>query len=189
MKKILFVAVLLVSSLTVKLADAQISFSLNIGSQPAWGPTGYDHAEFYYMPDIDTYYDVPNHQYVYLSGSRWIRSGALPPRYANYDMYHGYKAVINSPSPWRNAVTYRNKYAGYRGRHDQAVIRDSRDQRYQNHWNGDRGRGNGNGQGGNGRGNNDRGNGNDRGNNGHNDRGNKGGGDRGGDHGDHGHHE
>lgn len=137
MKKILFVAVLLAGSLTAKLADAQISFSLNIGSQPAWGPTGYDHAEFYYMPDIDTYYDVPNHQYVYLSGGRWIRSGALPPRYASYDVYHGYKAVINEPTPWVHAATYRTKYAGYKGRHDQAVIRDSHDDRYKNHWNGD----------------------------------------------------
>jgi hypothetical protein len=137
MKKILFVAVLLVGSLTAKLADAQISFSLNIGSQPAWGPTGYDHAEFYYMPDIDTYYDVPNHQYVYLNGNTWTRSGSLPARYANYDVYHGYKAVINQPTPWRNAATYRAKYAGYRGRHDQVVIRDSHDDRYRNHWNGD----------------------------------------------------
>ncbi len=135
MKKILFVAVLLAGSLTAKLADAQISFSLNIGSQPAWGPTGYDHAEFYYMPDIDTYYDVPNHQYVYLSGNRWIRSGSLPPRYANYDIYHGYKAVINEPTPWLHAATYRTKYASYKGRRDQQIIRDSRDKRYQNHWN------------------------------------------------------
>jgi hypothetical protein len=171
MKKIIFVAVLLVGSLTAKLADAQISFSLNIGSQPAWGPTGYDHAEFYYMPDIDTYYDVPNHQYVYLNGNTWTRSGSLPPRYANYDVYHGYKAVINQPTPWRNAATYRTKYAGYRGRHDQAVIRDSRDQRYQNHWNGDN-HNNGNHNG-----------------NGHNDHGNKGHDDHGhDDHDDHGHH-
>jgi hypothetical protein len=139
MKKILFVAVLLIGSLTAKLADAQISFSLNIGSQPEWGPTGYDHADFYYMPDIDTYYDVPNHQYVYLNGNTWTRSGSLPPRYASYDVYHGYKAVINQPAPWRNAATYRAKYSAFKGRRNQQVIRDSRDAHYQNHWKGNNG--------------------------------------------------
>lgn len=141
MKKIIFFAVMLISTLTFKLADAQVSISLglNIGSQPAWGPTGYDHAEYYYMPDIDTYYDVPNHQYIYLSGSRWTRSGALPPRYANYNVYNGYKAVINEPSPWLHSATYRTKYAQYKGRRGQPVIRDSHDEHYQNHWNGNNG--------------------------------------------------
>ena len=138
MKKTIFIAALALSNFAFK-ADAQVKFNLNlnIGSQPEWGPTGYNHAEYYYMPDIDAYYYVPGHQYVYQQNNAWIRSGGLPPRFHNYDVYHGYKVVVNQPEPWRNQAVIRAKYAVFRGRHDQVVIRDSHDNRYQNHWHGD----------------------------------------------------
>ncbi|MDB4925580.1 MAG: hypothetical protein JWR23_1636 [Mucilaginibacter sp.] len=134
-------AAIIVGCSMYKTADAQLRISLgfNIGSQPDWGPVGYDHASYYYVPDIDSYYDVPNHQYVYYQNNVWIRSGALPPRYANYDLYHGYKVVVNERNPWERNTVYRTRYAGYRGRHDQPIIRESRDEKYRNHWNGDRG--------------------------------------------------
>jgi hypothetical protein len=145
MKRIIFFAAILLSCLTFKSADAQlrISLGLNIGSQPDWGPTGYDHAEYYYMPDIDAYYDVPNHQYVYFQNNVWVHAGALPPRY-HFDPYNSYKVVVNDRNPWERAATYRAKYANYKGRRGQAVIRDSHDQKYRNHWNGNNGRGPGN---------------------------------------------
>lgn len=141
MKKILLAAVLMACCLSAKVATAQVSFSVgvNIGNQPEWGPVGYDHADYYYMPDIDAYYDVNAHSYIYYNNNVWVRSGALPPRYAGYDMYHGYKVVINRPAPWRNAGMYRAKYAQYKGRRDQNIIRDSRDDHYRNHWRQDNG--------------------------------------------------
>lgn len=131
MKKLFFAAVLL-GVMSFKPASAQVSVSLNlnIGSQPDWGPTGYDHVDYYYMPDIDSYYDVANHQYIYLSGSRWTRSSSLPARYGNYDLYHGYKVVVNEPKPYLHNRVYRAKYAKYKGRKDQPVIRDSHDIKY-----------------------------------------------------------
>jgi hypothetical protein len=137
MKKIILAAALLVSCLTVKVASAQISLSINIGSQPAWGPTGYDRADYYYMPDIDSYYDVNAHQYVYMNNNVWIHSAALPPRYSNYDVYHGYKVVVNERTPWVRNDVIRRKYASYKGRRDQTIIRDSKEVKYSNHWNGD----------------------------------------------------
>jgi hypothetical protein len=138
MKKIIFAAAILFSCLLVKSAGAQIHLSvgINIGNQPEWGPTGYDHADYYYMPDIDSYYDVNAHQYVYFNNNSWIHSESLPPRYANYDVYHGYKVVVNQRTPWMHNDDMRKKYAGYKGRRDQAVIRDSRDNKYRNHWKG-----------------------------------------------------
>ncbi|HWZ34833.1 MAG TPA: hypothetical protein VNW51_01680, partial [Mucilaginibacter sp.] len=136
MKKILLTAALLVCCLAFR-AEAQVHISLgvNIGSQPAWGPVGYDHAEYYYMPDVDTYYDVPRHQYIYLQGNVWTRGAVLPSRYS-FDPYSSYKVVINEPSPWLRASVYRDKYRDYRGRRDQELIRDSRDEKYSKHWNG-----------------------------------------------------
>lgn len=138
MKKLILSAVILLSCLTFKNASAQVSVSLgvNIGSQPDWGPVGYDYANYYYMPDIDTYYDVPAHQYVYLDNNVWVHRAYLPVRYRSYNLYNGYKVVINHRSPWLRGGYYRTTYAGYRGRHNQLIIRNSRDARYAHYWHG-----------------------------------------------------
>jgi hypothetical protein len=138
MKKIIITAAIFFSCIAYQSAQAQISVNINIGSQPAWGPVGYDQADYYYMPDIDTYYDVPAHQYVYLENNSWVRRRSLPSRYSNYNLYNGYKVVVNEPQPWTRATVYRTKYANYRGRTGQTIIRDSRDEKYRNHWNGNR---------------------------------------------------
>lgn len=111
-------------------AQAQISLSVNIGSQPLWGPTGYNHAEYYYLPEIECYYSVPKRQFVYLNGTSWIFANTLPPRYRNYDLYRGYKVVLNTPRPYLNFKNDRVRYANYRTVRTQTIIRDSRDSRY-----------------------------------------------------------
>lgn len=132
MKKIIFLTVLFLSVLTFKQADAQlkINLNLNIGNQPTWGPVGYDHVEYYYFPDIDCYYYVPGQQFIYLSGSNWIKSSSLPSRYRSFDLYNGYKVVVNEPTPYLRNNIYRSKYAAYKGRRGQAIIRDSHDAKY-----------------------------------------------------------
>ncbi len=112
--------------------NAQVSFSLNfnLDNQPAWGPTGYDYVGYYYLPDIDIYYNVPQHRFYYNERGRWIYSSYLPSRYRNYDLYNSYKVVVNEQRPWRNHENYREKYSSYKGNHDQQPIRDSRDSKY-----------------------------------------------------------
>ncbi len=145
MRKVIFMAVFLMGCLTLKPAHAQVGFhvNVNIGNQPSWGPVGYSHADYYYMPDVESYYDVSNHQYIYNENNVWVHRASLPARYGNYDVYHGYKVVVNRPNPWLKHSYYQHTYSNYRGRHDQPVIRDSRDDRYKGHWHGDEGRGNG----------------------------------------------
>ncbi|MCZ4222737.1 hypothetical protein [Pedobacter rhodius] len=132
MKKLfLFAAVLMVSLFSINNAKAQVSLNINIGSQPVWGPTGYDHVEYYYFPDIDAYYYVPSGQYIYSNGGRWVWTNSLPAQFGNFDLYRAYKVVVNEPKPYlRNNiyVTKYSKFKNYNGR--QAVIRDSRDTKY-----------------------------------------------------------
>ena len=133
MKKIIFVSTILFTLviLTQKTqAQVRVGVNINIGSQPVWGPVGYDYAEYYYLPDIDAYYYVPRRQFIYLSNGRWIFSASLPVRYRNYDLYSGYKVVINEPRPYLHAGVYRTRYAPYRGRHDQIIIRNSDEPKY-----------------------------------------------------------
>jgi hypothetical protein len=124
---VLVVAVFLWSTV-----DAQVRFSLNfnVDRQPLWGPTGYDHVEYYYLPDIEVYYNVPQHRFFWNERGRWISGSSLPSRYRGHDLYNSYKVVVNEPTPYRNHKVYREKYASYKGRHDQQPIRDSRDSKY-----------------------------------------------------------
>lgn len=115
---------------------AQLSVSINIGTQPAWGPSGYDQADYYYLPDVESYYSVRQRQFIYLSNGRWIYSASLPARYRNYDLYSGYKVVVNRPRPYLNYSQDKVQYARYKNyRSKQTVIRDSRDVRYKQRGN------------------------------------------------------
>jgi hypothetical protein len=131
MKKTMLISALVVAALAFQTASAQlrVNFKVNIATQPVWGPTGYDHVEYYYMPDIDAYYYVPTHQYIYLQSGRWIFASSLPSRF-HYDINTGYKVVVNDRTPYRHPETYRAKYASYKGRHDQEIIRNSHDSKY-----------------------------------------------------------
>jgi hypothetical protein len=126
--KILFAAIVFTTIYSYN-ANAQVNVQCNVNFQPAWGPSGYDNAAYYYIPDIDAYYDVAAQDYVYMDNGNWVTSAYLPERYSNCDLYSVHKVVINEPRPWLRYNTYRNEYGGYRGRHDQVAIRDYREQR------------------------------------------------------------
>lgn len=132
MKKFTAIAILIFSAFVSQPAQSQVNVNINLGRQPAWGPVGYDRVEYYYLPDIDAYYSVPKRQFIYADGNRWIFSNSLPSRYAGYDLYNGYKVVVNDPTPYMRPDVYRVKYGKYKGNRGQAIIRDSHDERYKN---------------------------------------------------------
>lgn len=100
-------------------AKAQISVQLNIGTPPQWGPSGYTDVTYYYLPDVEAYYDVPSSMFIYFNGVRWIHRSYLPTRYRNYDLYNGYKVVMtdyHGKTPYSHFKEHKSKYAkGYRG--------------------------------------------------------------------------
>ena len=115
---------------TTDILNAQISINVNLDRQPIWGPTGYDYVEYYYLPDIETYYSVPQSRFYYYNNGRWSNSKNLPSRYGKYDYYKSYKVVVNDREPWKNHKNYKEKYSSYKNRHDQQFIRDSEDSKY-----------------------------------------------------------
>ncbi len=103
--------------------QAQVSVSVNIGSPPQWGPVGYDNnVRYYYLPDVEAYYDLQTAMFIYYGGGVWIHRKQLPLRYRNYDLYKGYKVVMTDyrgKTPYIYFKEYKIKYAkGYRG-HEQ----------------------------------------------------------------------
>ncbi|WP_029269839.1 hypothetical protein [Flavobacterium sp. KJJ] len=116
MKKLVFALVLFMS---VFFAHAQVSINVNIGTPPSWGPEGNDDSRYYYLPDIDTYYDVAQSQYIYPNNGKWVRDSRLPSKYRQYDLYGGYKVVLNDykgNTPYAYHTKHRASYPkGYHG--------------------------------------------------------------------------
>lgn len=133
MKKIIIAALIGVASIAgTNYVNAQINVNVNVGSQPLWGPTGYDHVDNYYLPEIDSYYNVPQNQYVYLVNGKWVRKTTLPAQYSNFDLYRTYKVVINGDKPYLKHGDHVVKYKKYKSvHHKQTPIRDSHDKKYQ----------------------------------------------------------
>ena len=121
-------------------SSAQIRVSLNINSQPLWGPVDNDYVEYYYLPEYDMYYNAPEAQFVYRSGSTWEFSKTLPYKYRNANLDRTYKVVVNEQKPYLRNDFYASKYKKYKNFHSKQVnIRDSRDRKYdgvRNHQNG-----------------------------------------------------
>lgn len=137
MKKLILTLALIVTTAAYTMQAQRVSVNINIGSQPSWGPVGYDYVDYYYMPDIDCYYSVNQGLFFYLNAGRWVGVRYLPYTYRNYDFYSMYKVVLVGHDPWLQNNRHRRMYARYRGYHTQPVIRYSRDVRYRNSRNND----------------------------------------------------
>ena len=130
MKKLILLVVLCAVGLMSQPTFAQVSFRANISLQPLWGPVGYDHVEYYYLPDIEAYYYVPTHQFTYMENGNWVTRPYLSGRYRNYDLYGARKIVINEPRPYLRNSIYHSRYLSARGYTRPMMIRDSHDSRY-----------------------------------------------------------
>lgn len=169
MKKLQFTIAAFLLLFTLQ-SNAQVSVSLNIGSpRPTWYNHHESECDYYYLPEIEAYYDVRSSVYIYLGPRGWIRSVYLPEYCHNYDVNHGYRVAIDyrghSPYAYFNNHReryYRPNYRNYREEYyrpnyeNRRVVvqnhhRDYDDDRYdgykkEKHNNG-RGNGNGNGNG------------------------------------------
>lgn len=110
---------------------AQVSASVSVG---LWTPPPeYASVNYYYLPDVEAYYYVPTHQYVYLNGGGWVWRTSLPPRYASYNIATGYKVAVDRPHPYRYFSHDRRMYGHYRGRPGGVIVRDHYRTRVINH--------------------------------------------------------
>jgi hypothetical protein len=130
MKKLILVLAIFTSGLLCQTSFAQVTFRANITTQPIWGPTGYDHVEYYYLPDIEAYYYVPRHKFIYREGGNWVSRSSLPSRNRNFDIYDTRKVVVNDPKPYLNHAVYKARYESNAEHTNQQSIRDSHESKY-----------------------------------------------------------
>ncbi len=128
MKKLLLSAMFVTAFFVYNESQAQVRFNinLNIGARPAWGVPGNYAGDYYYLPEIDSYYDIPSHEFIYFDGRTWVYASELPYIYRDYDLYRGYKVVINEPRPYLHCDFYRDRYRSYYNTYRPQVVIGSR---------------------------------------------------------------
>jgi hypothetical protein len=110
-KQIIVTLALLVAALS----SGQVSINVNIGSPPVWAPTAPSTVEYYYLPDIGVYYDVPARTYIYFGNGAWRRSTVLPSRYRGYNLAQGHTIYLNDyhgRTPYAYNQEHKLKYKG-----------------------------------------------------------------------------
>lgn len=135
MKTLKIILVMLILIITAK-SDAQISVGVTIGTPPEWGPVGYTNVRYYYLPDVEAYYDINTSMFIYFNGATWINAAVLPGPYANYDLYHGYKVVLTDYRGTSPYVYFKDHKAHYpRGYHGtpQRTFREERENQGKGH--------------------------------------------------------
>jgi hypothetical protein len=92
-------------------SQAQVSVNVNVGP-PVWGPP-VTVEEYYYLPDVNSYYDIRTKQFIYVSNGNWVRQNSLPTRYRNYNLSSGNVIVINDyhgRAPYTKYKVHKVKY-------------------------------------------------------------------------------
>jgi len=84
-------------------------------ANPHWAPPYSHGAHYYYIPDIETYYDLTNNEFIYLSNGQWCYSHTLPMMYTDYDLDNCFAVVlnINVYRPWMHHQYYVSHYPRY----------------------------------------------------------------------------
>ena len=91
-------------------AQAQVSVGVNIGL-PAWGPVVPQGTQYYYIPEIDGYYDIYNGTYLVFDGAQWVTL----PYIDGYDPYYFHPVPVSyvGPQPWLYIGSYRSRFPQY----------------------------------------------------------------------------
>jgi hypothetical protein len=133
MKKLLAVGIFLIVTASMQ---SQVAVNVNVGNPPSWGPVGYSNVDYYYLPDVEAYYDIRSSQFIYFGQGKWIRARNLPGRYRNYDLYGGYKVVLNDyhgRAPYSLYKQHKVKYyKGYKGKPQKSIGRGKSHVNYKN---------------------------------------------------------
>lgn len=115
LKLIVFAMILFIASN----AGAQAPVKMYPNSPPQWGPEGYSGIQFYYLPDMEIYYDVYAATFISRRMGVWVHRNNLPYRYRNYDLYSGYKVVLinyHGITPYMHFNDHQRAYKyGYKG--------------------------------------------------------------------------
>jgi hypothetical protein len=164
MKKLAILSAIAVGSLFIGKANAQVSiqFGIHIPAHRVYVPAPpppvveeqpvYDDNDnvdvsadddYYYLPEVEAYYNVGAGCYYYNDGSRWVSCAYLPGAYRDYNWRTAVRYEVRAPRPFMHHDFYRQRWGGYAGDHNNWGHRFDRRSvngyAYRQGWSGDRG--------------------------------------------------
>ena len=82
---------------------------------PSWAPPYYPGVRYYYLPDIECYYDLSTQEFVYLDNGEWSYSQDLPSIYAGFDLGNCFTVALDYSvyQPWMHHHYYVSHYPRY----------------------------------------------------------------------------
>lgn len=115
MKKIQLIFLSTILLFAIK-TSAQIAVSINLGSRPIYHPPQRyyfeDNVDYYFLPEIEAYFDNREGLFIYYCSNRWIRSSSLPQNCGNYDVNNRIRIAVNCNNnrPYDDFYSHRRKY-------------------------------------------------------------------------------
>jgi len=84
-------------------------------SNPQWAPPYYPGARYYYLPDIECYYDLSANEFIYLYDGQWNYSRTIPYMYSNFQLDNCFTVVLSTEvyRPWLHHQYYVSHYPRY----------------------------------------------------------------------------
>lgn len=107
---------LFLCSFSTNMKAQRVGIGVNI-TLPYWAPQydNIDRVQYYYLPDIESYYDVRNQEFVYLHDGNWLFSPQLPPYYSWYNFDNPFVVMLDYSvvQPWMHHNFYVEHYPRY----------------------------------------------------------------------------
>lgn len=104
--------------------QAQVSVKFDFGTPPVWAPVKATPVKFYYLPEIDSYYDVPSERFIYAKDGKWVKAKSLPSYYNGYNLKKGQVVYITDyrgNSPYVFHKKHKSEYKGKYYHNDKVV--------------------------------------------------------------------
>lgn len=110
------IILLTLSSWSLKAVAQRVEIQASI-ELPSWAPY-YGNPQlvrYYYLPDIECYYDVRNHEFIYMEDGEWMFGRSLPRIYSWFDLNNCFIVALDARviEPWRHFHYYVAHYPRY----------------------------------------------------------------------------
>ncbi len=121
MKKIQLIFIAAIMLFAIK-TTAQISVNINLGARPVYhAPQHYyydDNVDYYFLPEIEAYFDNREGLFIYFSTNRWVRSQNLPDYCGDFNINRNQRIAIDyhGNSPFGDFENHRNRYCNNNSR-------------------------------------------------------------------------
>lgn len=114
MKKVVLVIAVVLMTIYSTVSLAQISVNVNVGNPNRCNAPR--QVAYYYLPEIQAYYDTYASVYIYYGPRGWMRSRFLPDYCRGYDTVNGYRVALEyrGDAPFEYFDSHRARYCSRR---------------------------------------------------------------------------